>query len=94
MLAPFDCPAINGDVDDNVYNRYRSIRGKSTLSEGVGLPKERLLEIPANHPGHPCNTFGIHEELPALKALYDSGNLNFVANAGLLAKPVNTTNYK
>ena len=28
-----------------------------------------------------------------LKSLYDDGKLNFVANAGLLAKPVTTSDY-
>lgn len=88
MLAPHTCAPID------VYNRYRIIRGKTAISEGVGLPLERLLEIPANNPDQPCSSFGIHESLPILKTLFDEGKLNFIANAGLLAKPVSVENYR
>jgi uncharacterized protein (DUF1501 family) len=90
MLSPYTC-------DNNVYDKFRAIRGKSALSEGVGLPKSRLLEVPVNRPGQPpqpCSSFGIHENLPTLKSLYDQGKLNFIANAGLLAKPVTVDNYR
>ena len=62
--------------------------------EGLGLPLDRLLEIPANNPSQPCSSFGIHENLSTLKDLFDKGKLNFIANAGLLAKPVTVDNYK
>ncbi|KAL7538192.1 hypothetical protein ACHAXR_008354 [Thalassiosira sp. AJA248-18] len=87
MLTPYTCAPID------VYGRrYRNIRGKSVNEEGVGLPLSRLLEIPANNPAQPCSSFGIHEELTVLEELYE--NVNFIANVGLLAKPVNTSNYK
>jgi hypothetical protein len=87
MLAPYTCAPID------VYDRYRTIRGKSDIAEGVGLPLTRLLEIPANNAAQPCSSFGINENLPALKTLYDQEDLIFIANAGLLAKPVDFTNY-
>ncbi|KAL7537078.1 hypothetical protein ACHAXR_007922, partial [Thalassiosira sp. AJA248-18] len=88
MLAPHSCT-------DNVYDKYMTIRGKSDVAEGVGLPKSRLLEIPANNvTAQPCSSFGIHENLPILEALYNEGKLNFFANAGLLAKPVTVDNYR
>lgn len=97
MLAPFDC--VLEELDEfgmpiDVYQRYLTIRGKSEIAEGVGLPLNRLLEIQANNPQQPCTSFGIHEELPALKVLYDAGELNFITNAGLMAKPVTTDNYR
>ena len=88
MLAPYTCAPID------VYDRYRTIRGKSDIAEGVGLPLTRLLEIPANNAAQPCTSFGINENLPALKTLYDQEDLIFIANAGLLAKPVDVTNYR
>lgn len=88
MLAPYQCAPID------VHARYMAIRGKSEIAEGVGLPTERLLEIPANNPAQPCSSFGIHENLPTLKSLYDQQKLNFIANAGLMAKPVNVRNYR
>jgi uncharacterized protein (DUF1501 family) len=88
MLAPHTCAPID------VYDRYRKIRGKSELSEGVGLPLSRLLSINANNPEQPCSSFGIHENLPELRDLYNDGKLKFVANAGLMAKPVTTADYR
>ncbi len=94
MLAPHTCAPID------VYDRYRVIRGKSdgleggVSLEGVGLPLTRLLQIPANNAAQPCSSFGINENLPFLKTLYDQDDLIFIANAGLLVKPVNVTNYE
>lgn len=89
MLTPYSCSPID------VYENYLTIRGKTDISEGVGMPRERLLPIDANNNEQPCQQFGIHENLPELKRLYDLGKLNFVANAGLLGKPgVNVDNYR
>ena len=94
MLVPHTCAPID------VYDRYRVIRGKTVgldggvSLEGVGLPLTRLLQIPANNAAQPCSSFGINENLPFLKTLYDDEDLIFIANAGLLAKPVNVTNYE
>jgi len=93
MLVPYTCSPID------VYEKYRTVRGKNDLSEGIGLPKTRLLEIttnvgdPSNHLGQPCSSFGIHENLPTIKTLYDQRQVNFIANAGLLAKSVDVSNY-
>ncbi len=88
MLVPHTCAPID------VYDRYRVIRGKSVIAEGVGLPLTRLLQISANNVAQPCSSFGINENLPFLKNLYDQEDLIFIANAGLLAKSVNVTNYQ
>jgi len=58
------------------------------------LPRSELLEIDANDPAQPCETFGIHNNLTVLEELYNAGELTFVANAGLLSRPVNTSNYR
>jgi uncharacterized protein (DUF1501 family) len=89
MLAPHTCTR-----GADVYDRYRKIRGESDTSPGVGLPKDRLNEIQANNVNQPCETFGIHEQLTLLKELYDDDQVNFIANAGLLAKPVTVDNYR
>jgi len=88
MLAPHTCAPID------VYDRYRTIRGKSSSDEGLGLPLNRLLEVPANNQDQPCTSFGINKDLPIMKDLFTKGELSFVANAGLLAKPVTVDNYK
>ncbi|KAL7542550.1 hypothetical protein ACHAXR_011864 [Thalassiosira sp. AJA248-18] len=87
MLAPHTCSPID------VYERYRISRGKSEAAGGVGLLLLEMLEIPANNLAQPCTSFGIHQKLPQLKELYDLGKLNFIANAGLLAKPVTVDDY-
>lgn len=43
LLAPHTC-------ENDVYEKYRTARGKSGISEGVGLPLSRLLEIQTNNP--------------------------------------------
>ena len=91
MLAPHTC---DGDVNDTVYDRYRTIRGKNAISEGLGLPLSRLREIQADSTSQPCSSFGIHEDLPVMKQLYDQKDLLFIANAGLLPKPLNVSNYR
>ena len=75
-----------------MYDNYRIIRGKTADEEGVGMPRNRLLEIPAND--QPCESFGVHENLPLLKDLYDKGEATFIANAGLLLKPTNSDSHR
>ena len=50
-----------------------------------------MLPIPASD--QVCTEFGIHPELPAIKALYDDEDLLFFANTGVLSQPVNKDNY-
>ena len=88
MLTPHTCAPID------VYDRYRTVRGKSDIAEGIGLPLTRLLQIPANNANQPCSSFGVHENLTEIKSLYDQNELIFIANAGLLAKPVTTSTYE
>lgn len=88
MLMPHTCAPID------VYDRYRTVRGKSDVAEGIGLPLSRLLQIQANNANQPCSSFGVHENLTEVKSLYDQNDLLFIANAGLLAKPVTRSNYE
>lgn len=88
MLTPHTCAPIN------VYDRYRTVRGKNDVAEGIGLPLSRLLQIQANNANQPCSSFGVHENLTEVKSLYDQNDLLFIANAGLLAKPVTKANYE
>jgi uncharacterized protein (DUF1501 family) len=64
MLVPMSCSPVD------VYSKYRRIRGKSDIAEGLGLPLKRLLEVQANNIQQPCSTFGIHENLTSFKELY------------------------
>jgi hypothetical protein len=55
------------------------------------LAKNQLLPIPASN--QVCTEFGLHPQLPAIKALYESEDLLFFANTGVLSQPVNKDNY-
>jgi len=80
MLAPYNCAPID------VYKRYKSIRGD------IAMPKNQLLEVPSNNPSQPCQSFGIHKHLSVLHDLYQ--NTIFIANAGVLHKPVTSKTYR
>ena len=88
MLAPHTCAPID------VYERFRAIRGKNSLSEGIGLKQEEMLVIEGNNVDQPCTHFGIHPNLSTLQTLYNEGDAAFIANAGLMAEPVDVENYK
>ena len=81
LLTPHTC---SGEPGDTVYDRYRKIRGKRDGVEGVGMPKTRVHDILANNIEQPCTHFGIHENLPVLKELYDKGEVNFIANGEII----------
>ena len=49
------------------------------------------MPIPASD--QVCTQFGLHPQLPAIKALYESEDLLFFANTGVLSQPVNKDNY-
>lgn len=76
------------------YACYLSSRGglynadNSAAGMGLGTPGSGATGVlpiqPANIPGR---GFGIHPSMPALKELFDKGNLSFVANVGSLQKP-------
>ena len=61
------------------------------IRQQVGLPKDQLLPISATD--QICSEFGLHPELPGIKALYDDEDLLFFANTGVLSEPVNKDNY-
>lgn len=88
MLSPHTCAPID------VYERFRAIRGKNSLSEGIGLKLEEMLEIDGNNANQPCSTFGIHPNLPILRDLYNASEAAFISNAGLMARPVDVSNYR
>ena len=63
------------------------------MSESVSLKKDALLPIDASSSDQPCSVFGLHPSLPVLQELYQNGTALFVANIGVLNKPVTKTNY-
>ena len=76
VLVPHDDCIGNKDM----FAEYDSVR--STLA----VTKSSLHTISAS--GQICNKFGIHEKLPGVHSLYDSGELSFLSNVGVLQQSV------
>ena len=85
MLIPHTCTPPNDETVD-LNKQYNEVR------EEVHLVKDTLLQINATN--QPCDKFGIHPQLKILKELYDDSDAVFIANAGVLNKPVDKENYK
>ncbi len=66
------------------YNAYTSIRGD------LALPTSSLQEITPNNTGG--KTYGIHEGMPLLKALFEADKAGFIANIGTLIEPISNLN--
>lgn len=74
-----------------LYSNYFEARGGAN---GIGLSMNQILPIDGSSAGiSGCNTFGINNMLPALKAIYDEGKGLFFANMGHLHKPVTKDNW-
>lgn len=52
-----------------------------------------MIQINATSSNQDCDFYGLHQNLRALKDLYDSGDAIFLANTGHLARPVNKLNW-
>lgn len=81
MLAPKNASA---------YADYSAIRGDLALDNAT-----ELLPITASTgvDGQAYSEFGVHHKLPYLQALYNTGNLAFVANVGTLIQPMTLAQY-
>lgn len=60
------------------------------LRTDVTMPLTDLLPInvSASRQQQPCATFGIHEDFPILKELYEQGDAAVLANIGPMVKPL------
>ena len=93
MMPPYPgaCPP-----DNDLYAKYKAIRGNVALTmegpDGINGTADDLHQLPVT--GHNCSAFGLHQNLGFLKELYDRGEAIFTANTGLLARPVDKSNYR
>ena len=73
-------PVANCAYD--LYSMYQQVRGEtlalSQSSSDIGVPSGT----------QPCDTFGIHEQLPLFEQLWNDGDLSFIANIGSLIEPL------
>ena len=80
---------VPGNTTTN-YEQYARIRG------GVALPFADLLPVSARvgtQAHSVCSTYGVHPQLPILKALYDDSQAAFLANVGTLVEPMTKAEY-
>ena len=71
-----------------MFDEYTNIRGD------IALASNTLLALDASSSDQVCNTFGLHESLPFIKSLYDSKDLNFMANVGVLQQHVTKSDWR
>ncbi len=64
-----------------MFKEYENVRGSVAVNKGT------LGTISVQ--GQVCSTFGVHQKLPYVRQLYNSGQLNFFANMGVLQQPTN-----
>ncbi len=64
------------------YQHYQQVRGALAFSYN------ELLPIDASSSNQVCSTFGLHPNIPHIQHLYDTNDLLFVANMGVLQVPV------
>ncbi len=103
LLGGIDSFNVLTPYDGAEYNDYVSIRGGLISDDpanptlGIALPRDgvppaggpaRLLQIDGGIGGR---NFGLHPAMSAVKTLYDSGNLAFIANVGSLIEPTAST---
>jgi len=85
MIAPHTCAATNNN-GETLLEQYYSERTTIAITQD-----ERSRVVAAS--GQPCNQFVIHQDLAIVEQLYNSGELSFFANTGVINRPVNKQNY-
>src|SRR5580658_6288054 len=83
MLVPNDTAGYAN------YLKYRV----AVASGGLALTQGSLLPVTAKTPQNGQTAFGLHTNLPEVQALFNSGQLAFLANVGPLSQPVTRTQY-
>ncbi len=83
VLVPKECE-VTGLDGKTVRDQYVQQRGAVGFNEGAG---EFDLDIDATGSNQPCSRFAVHDELKIVKDLYDTGDLAFFANAGIINNP-------
>jgi len=80
VLVPKTCAMMNSD-GKTVRDQYLEQRGAIAFDETSG---EFDLNIDARESNQPCSQFAVHDELKIVKELYDTNELAFIANAGII----------
>ena len=83
VLVPKIC-SVKNSAGKSVLDQYLEQRGSVAFNANSG---EFDLSIDATNSNQPCSQFAIHDELTIVKELYDSKDLSFFANAGIINNP-------
>jgi uncharacterized protein (DUF1501 family) len=91
------CIFLNGGIDSfNILTPYDDAEHTvyTTVRTTLAKPKSELLPIPVDIASPSGRKLGIHNAMPEVQSLYNSGKLAFVANVGSLVVPIaNKTAY-
>ncbi len=90
------CVFLNGGNDSfNMLAPYENAEHAiyTTVRSTVAKPKSELLPIPVDIASPGGRKLGIHDAMPELQTLYNSGKAAFVANIGSLVAPTTKTTY-
>ena len=80
MLVPDKCTGENSD-GITVSEQYLTHRGNVAFDRQAG---EFDVTIDSTSSEQPCSSFAVHDELDFVKELYDSKDLVWIANAGVV----------
>jgi uncharacterized protein (DUF1501 family) len=75
-------------TDATRFAQYAAVR---TQASGIGHLQSQLQAVTDSATGNP---YGLHPNLPALKAMYDANKMAIIANAGTLLTPMTLATYK
>jgi len=73
-------------------NEYDTVRGSIGTKDSI--LNTQLLPLEGGAVGQPCNDFGVHDGLPILQELYNTQDLLFLANTGVLTAPVTKEDFR
>ncbi|MET0626546.1 MAG: DUF1501 domain-containing protein [Pyrinomonadaceae bacterium] len=93
------CVFLNGGNDGNNmvvpldaagWADYTNVRGSS----GLALTQAQANQLPVSPASLGGRMFGLHPNMPEMKALFDQGRLAVVCNTGPLVEPLTRTTYR
>ncbi|KAL7568310.1 hypothetical protein ACA910_018446 [Epithemia clementina (nom. ined.)] len=80
MIVPHTC------AGSNLVTQYNQERGDLALAQA---DRTRVINVT----GQPCQQFVLHPKLQTVQNLYNTGDLSFFFNTGVLNAPSSNTNY-
>jgi uncharacterized protein (DUF1501 family) len=95
------CVFLNGGNDGNNmivpldptgWNEYGNTSGRTAA--GLALTQAQASQLPLSPPSQAGRMFGLHPNMPEMKALFDQGRLAVVCNTGPLVEPLTRTTYR